>query len=77
MTAVVVEGTDKFSVLYALAEVDPSIHTGDVLVADIMDGQKLGKDGMFKIVSTEEKRPARWVRNLDEISVIEVKPATQ
>jgi hypothetical protein len=45
-------------------------------VADSVDGQKLGKDGMFKIVSTEEKRPARWVRNLEEISVIEVKPAT-
>jgi hypothetical protein len=29
---------------------------------------------MFKMVSTEEKRPARWVRNLTEISVIDVKP---
>ena len=74
LTAVIAEGTDKYSVLYALAEVDPSIHTGDVLVADMMDGQKLGKDGMFKMVSTEEKRPARWVRNLSEISVIDVKP---
>jgi len=74
MTAVIAEGTDKYSVLYALAEVDPSIHAGDVLVADTMDGQRLGKDGMFKMVSTEEKRPARWVRNLTEISVIEVEP---
>jgi hypothetical protein len=74
MTAIVAEGTDKYSVLYALAEVDPSIHTGDVIVADSMDGQKLGKDGAFKLVSTEERRPARWVRNLAEISVVEVKP---
>ena len=74
MTAVIAEGTDKYSVLYALAEVDPSIHTGDVIVADSVDGQKLGKDGAFKMVSTEERRPARWVRNLTEISVIEVKP---
>jgi hypothetical protein len=74
MTAVIAEGTDKYSVLYALAEVDPSIHTGDVIVADSVDGQKLGKDGVFKMVSTEERRPARWVRNLTEISVIEVKP---
>ena|SRR5260370_244442 len=73
MTAVVAQGTDKYSVLYALAEVDPSIHTGDVIVADSMDGQKLGKEGAFKMVSTEERRPARWVRNLTEISVIEVK----
>jgi hypothetical protein len=74
MMAVIAEGTDKYSVLYALAEVDPSIHTGDVIVADSVDGQKLGKDGAFKMVSTEERRPARWVRNLTEISVIEVKP---
>ncbi len=74
MTAVIAGGTDKYSVLYALAEVDPSIHTGDVIVADSVDGQKLGKDGAFKMVSTEERRPARWVRNLTEISVIEVKP---
>jgi hypothetical protein len=76
MTAVIAAGTDKYSVLYSLAEIDPSMHTGDVLVADMLDGQKLGKDGMFKMVSTEEKRPARWVRNLDEISVLEVKAAT-
>jgi hypothetical protein len=76
MTAVIAEGTDKYSVRYALAEVDPSIHTGDVIVADSMDGQKLGKDGLFKIVSTEEKRPARWVRNLAEISVIAVNTDT-
>ena len=73
MTAVIAAGTDKYSVLYALAEVDPSIHTGEVIVADSVDGQKLGKDGAFKLVSTEERRPARWVRNLTEISVIEVK----
>ncbi len=74
MTAVIAEGTDKYSVIYALAEVDPSIHTGDVIVADSVDGQKLGKEGAFKMIGTEERRPARWVRNLTEISVIEVKP---
>jgi hypothetical protein len=74
LIGVVAEGTDQYSVLFALAEVDPSIHAGDVIVADSIDGQKLGKDGVFKMVSTEEKRPARWVRNLASITVIEVKP---
>jgi hypothetical protein len=74
MTAVIAEGTDKYSVLFALAEVDPSIHTGDVIVADSVDGRKLGKEGAFKMISTEERRPARWVRNLSGISLIEVKP---
>jgi hypothetical protein len=74
LIGVVAEGTDHYSVLYALAEADPSIHAGDVIVADSEDGQKLGKDGVFKMISTEEKRPARWVRNLTSITVIEVKP---
>ena len=74
LLGVVAEGTDHYRVLYALAEIDPSIHTGDVIVADQMDGQKLGKDGVFKMISSEEKRPARWVRNLSSIAVIEVKP---
>lgn len=74
LTGVVAEGTDKYDVLYALAEIDPSIHAGDVIVADSVDNHKLEKDGAFKIVSTEERRPARWVRNLTLITVIEVKP---
>src|SRR5580700_2006015 len=72
MIGVVAEGTDHYGVLYSLAEVDPAIHTGDVIVADTLDGQKLTKDGAFKMVSSEEKRPARWVRNLTSISVIQV-----
>ena len=72
MIGVVAEGMDNYRVLYSLAEVDPAIHTGDVIVADTLDGQKLTKDGAFKMVSSEEKRPARWVRNLTSISVIQV-----
>jgi hypothetical protein len=74
MIGVVAEGMDNYSVLYSLAEVDPSIHTGDVIVADTLDGQKLGKDGAFKMISSEERRPARWVRNLTSISVVKVAP---
>jgi hypothetical protein len=74
LIGVVAGGTDGYSVLYSLAEVDPAIHTGDVIVADTLDGQKLSKDGAFKLVSSEERRPARWVRNLTSISVIKVTP---
>lgn len=74
LTGIIAEGTDNYDVLYALAEVDPSIHAGDVIVADSVDNHKLDRDGAFKLVSTEEKRPARWVRNLASITVVEVKP---
>ena len=74
LTGVVASGADGYGVLYSLAEVDPSIHTGDVIVADTLDGKKLEKDGAFKMVSSEERRPARWVRNLASISVVKVEP---
>jgi hypothetical protein len=74
LVGIVASGTDGYGVLYSLAEVDPAIHTGEVIVADTLDGQKLGKDGAFKMVSSEERRPARWVRNLTSISVVKVEP---
>lgn len=74
MTGVIAEGTDGYKVLYALAEVDPTIHTGQVLVADTQGGKPIAADGAIKLISTSEKRPARWVRNLDRISVITVQP---
>jgi len=74
LTGIIAEGTDNYHVLYALAEVDPSLHAGDVIVADSVDDHKLGKSGAFQMVSTEEKHPARWVRNLTAITVVAVKP---
>ena len=74
LTGIIAEGTDKYAVLYSLAEVDSSLHTGDVIVADSVDDHKLEKNGAFQLVSTEEKHPARWVRNLAAITVVAVKP---
>ena len=66
---VVAEGTDKYRAIYSLAEVDPTFHTGTIIVADREDGQPIAKDGPFKLVNTEDKRPARWVRNLASIQL--------
>jgi len=63
------EGTDKYWVLYSLTEVETSEHEGDVIVATSMDGKGLGADGELKLVSTEDKKPQRWVRNLTAITV--------
>ena len=61
---VVAEGADKYRALYSLAELDPAFHNGTVIVADREGGQPITRDGPFKLVNTEDKRPARWVRNL-------------
>jgi hypothetical protein len=61
----VATGSDGYVAVIALAEADPSFHSGEVIIADTMNGQPLDPNsGPFKLVVTEDKRPARWVRNL-------------
>ena len=62
-------GTDKYWVLYSLTEVEPSEHNGAVIVATLMGGKGLGEDGQLKLVSSEDKKPQRWVRNLTAITL--------
>jgi hypothetical protein len=67
---IVATGSDGYVAVIALAEADPSFHSGEVIVADTMNGQPLdAKSGPFKMVVTEDKRPARWVRNLVSIEL--------
>jgi hypothetical protein len=67
---IVAMGSDGYVAVIALAEVDPSFHSGEVIVADTMNGQTLDpKSGPFKLMVTEDKRPARWVRNLVSIEL--------
>jgi len=67
---VIATGSDGYKSVLALGEVDPSFHSGEVIVADAMDGKALdAHNGPFKVVVTEEKRPARSVRNLISIEL--------
>jgi hypothetical protein len=65
----VASGSDGYSVVLSLAEVEPSIHGGQVLVADARDGQPLAKSGPFQLIVSEDRRPARWVHNLIAITL--------
>ena len=67
---VVATGSDGYKAVFSLAEVDPSFHPGTVLVADTMDGKPLdAHTGPFRLVATEDQRPARGVRNLVSLEV--------
>jgi hypothetical protein len=66
---IVAEGADGYQVVYSIGEITPDVHDGSVLVADQVDGKSLGNNGLFQLVATGEKRPARWVRNLVGIRV--------
>jgi hypothetical protein len=63
------EGTDQYWVLYSVTEIEPSEHNADVIVATTLGGKPLGEDGQLKLVSTADKKPQRWVRNLTSITV--------
>jgi hypothetical protein len=66
----VATGSDSYRAIFALAEVDPGFHPGDVIVADTMNGKPLdAQTGPFRLVVSEDKRPARWVRNLVSIEL--------
>ena len=67
---IVAEGADGYQVVYSIGEITPDVHDGTVLVADQVDGKPLGNNGLFQLVATGEKRPARWVRNLVSIRVL-------
>ena len=69
---VVATGSDGYQSVLALGEVDPSFHPGEVIVADTMNGKALDEhSGPLKLVVTEDKRPARSVRNLVKLEVRE------
>jgi len=67
---IVATGSDGYQTVLALGEVDPAFHPGEVLVADTMDGKPLDtRSGPLKLVVTEDKHPARSVRNLVQIEL--------
>ncbi len=68
-TYLIASGSDGYSVVLSLAEVDPNFRDGPVLVADTRDGQPLAKSGPFELIVPGDKRPARWVHNLNFIGL--------
>ncbi len=70
---VVAEAADGYRVAYSLAELDPSIGDSGAIVADTMDGAPLGAgEGVFKLVAPHDRRPARWVRMLSALTVVQL-----
>lgn len=72
MTLVVVaEGTDGYRAAFSLAELDGDFVGAQVLVADSVDGKPLAAgEGPLRLVVPGDKRPARSVRMLKSITVV-------
>jgi DMSO/TMAO reductase YedYZ molybdopterin-dependent catalytic subunit len=69
-TYVIAEGSDGYRALFSLAELDSAFEDSGALVADRMDGAPMTGDlGPLRLVVPNDKRPARWVRMLQSISI--------
>lgn len=65
-----VEAADGYKAVFALPEIDKAFTDRVVLVADRRDGQPLSAaEGKLRLVVPDEKRYARWVRQVIRLSI--------
>jgi hypothetical protein len=71
---VIASAPDGYRVTYAIAELDPEFTDQIVLLADRRDGKPLLADtGPLQIIVPNDKRAARWIRQVNRIEVRELK----
>lgn len=66
-----VTAADQYQVVFGLADLDPTLGHTQVLLVDRRDGKALDKDGPVRLLVPGDKRPARWVRNVTAIEVVD------
>ena len=67
---IIASAPDGYRVAYAIAELDAALTDQVVLVADRRDGRTLLPDtGPLQVVVPNDKRPARWIRQVNKIEV--------
>lgn len=72
-TYIQADAADGYRVIFSLAELDSDFQDSDVIVADTMNGAPLdAKAGPFRLVAPHDKRPARWIRMLQSITVVQI-----
>jgi hypothetical protein len=72
-TYVQADASDGYRVIFSLPELDADFQDSDVIVADTMNGAPLDdKAGPFRIVAPHDKRPARWIRMLQSLTVVRI-----
>lgn len=66
-----IDAADGYRVVYALPELDPGFTDAPVILADRHDGKPLdAKEGPFRLIARDQKRPARWVRQVTAIELL-------
>jgi len=72
-SCLLVEAADDYRVVIALPEIDPRFTDKQVILAFLKDGKPLDdKEGPYRIVIPDEKRMARWVRQVTTLKIVDV-----
>lgn len=67
---VLVSAADGYRVVFALAEFDAAFGASGAILADTRDGKPLdAHEGPYRIIVPAEKRPGRWVRQVQNIEL--------
>lgn len=70
---VLAEAKDGYQVVYTLAEMDPAFTDERILLVDSSGGKPLSaSQGPFRLVVSGEKKPARSIRMLTKITVVQL-----
>ena len=69
---VLASGTDGYFVVFSGAELQPGLNKAQVIIAITQAGQPLGHNGAFQLIDPLDVKPARWVRNLNSITMMPV-----
>ena len=66
----VVDAADGYKAVFALPEIDPAFTDQVIILADRRDGKPLREaEGQWRIVVPNEKRQARWVRQVVALTI--------
>src|SRR5215475_9165024 len=72
-SCLLVEASDGYRAVIALPELDPAFTDKQVVLALLRDGKPLSeKEGPYRIVIPDEKRMARWVRQVTTLKIVNV-----
>jgi hypothetical protein len=62
----------RYQVVITLPELDPAFSSRQIVLAFLKNGKPLDDQGPYCIVIPEEKRMARWVRQVTKLKIVEV-----
>jgi hypothetical protein len=72
-SCLLIEAADGYRAVIALPEIDPAFTDKQIVLAFLRNGKPLDeKEGPYRIVIPDEKRMARWVRQVTTLKIVNV-----